>query len=74
MSEENRIENKCEDAVQVVRCKDCLHGAWRGTRFFCGVLDCFLEPNFYCAYGKRIEWEYGNKRAENRLYPQINNR
>ena len=48
------------DAVEVVRCKDCIHSyddlcglcCTRGT-----YVDCVVQPEFYCADGKRKENE-----------------
>ena len=44
------------DAVEVVRCKDCIHGyddlGGIGCTY-CGYLDCIVQPEFYCANGKR---------------------
>lgn len=48
-------ECEADDSAPVVRCKDCLHGAWRGSGYYCGKLDHIFEPNFYCAGGERIE-------------------
>lgn len=46
------------DAVEVVRCKDCIRGyddlgGIGGT--YCGYLDYIVQPEFYCANGKRNE-------------------
>ena len=38
------------DAVPVVRCKDCIHSCTCGP-----YVDCVLQPEFYCADGKRKE-------------------
>ena len=44
------------DAVEVVRCKDCVHS----YDDLCGIcctfgpcVDCVVQPDFYCADGKR---------------------
>ena len=44
------------DAVEVVRCKDCIHS----YDDLCGLcctfgpsVDCIVPPDFYCADGKR---------------------
>ena len=44
------------DAVPVVRCKDCEYSCDEISYLCCshGVcVDCEVQPNFYCAYGKR---------------------
>lgn len=44
------------DVVPVVRCKDCTHcyetlGGWCCAYGTC--VDCIVQPDFYCAFGKR---------------------
>ena len=44
------------DAVPVVRCKDCIHSYddLCGLCCTCGpYVDCIVQPEFYCADGKR---------------------
>ena len=44
------------DAVPVVRCKDCIHSYddLCGLCCTCGpYVDCVVQPEFYCADGKR---------------------
>lgn len=44
------------DAVPVVRCKDCIHSYddLCGLSCTCGpYVDCVVQPEFYCADGKR---------------------
>ena len=46
------------DVVPVVRCKDCTHcyetlGGWCCAYGTC--VDCIVQPDFYCAFGKRKE-------------------
>ena len=44
------------DAVPVVRCKDCIHSYddLAGLCCTCGpYVDCVVQPEFYCADGKR---------------------
>ena len=44
------------DAVPVVRCKDCIHSYddLVGLCCTCGpYVDCVVQPDFYCADGKR---------------------
>ena len=44
------------DAVEVVRCKDCIHSYddLCGLCCTCGpYVDCIVRPDFYCADGKR---------------------
>ena len=44
------------DAVEVVRCKDCIHSYddLCGLCCTCGqFVDCVVQPEFYCADGKR---------------------
>ena len=44
------------DAVEVVRCKDCIHSYddLCGLCCTCGpYVDCIVQPEFYCADGKR---------------------
>ena len=44
------------DAVEVVRCKDCIHSYddLCGLCCTCGpCVDCIVQPEFYCAEGKR---------------------
>lgn len=46
------------DAVPVVRCKDCIHSYddLCGLCCTCGpYIDCVVQPEFYCADGKRKE-------------------
>ena len=46
------------DAVPVVRCKDCIHSYddLCGLCCTCGpYVDCVVQPEFYCAEGKRKE-------------------
>jgi hypothetical protein len=46
------------DAVEVVRCKDCVHGVKRedlGGRYMCRRVYHYNRPEFYCAYGERRE-------------------
>ena len=48
------------DAVSVVRCKDCIHSYddLCGLCCTCGpYVDCVVQPEFYCADGKRKENE-----------------
>ena len=48
------------DAVPVVRCKDCIHSYDDLCGLCCayGVcVDCIVQPEFYCADGKRKENE-----------------
>ena len=43
------------DAVEVVRCKDCIHSYddLCGLCCTCGpYVDCIVQPEFYCADGK----------------------
>ena len=44
-------------AVEMVRCKDCVHYDntpydWIGPRY-CECLGCYRQGDFYCAYGKK---------------------
>ena len=44
------------DAVEVVRCKDCIHSYddLCGLCCTCGpYVDCVVQPEFYCADGER---------------------
>ena len=44
------------DVVPVVRCKDCIHSYddLYGICCTCGpYVDCAVQPEFYCAYGKK---------------------
>ena len=44
------------DAVEVVRCKDCIHSYddLCGLCCTCGpYVDCVVQPDFYCADGRR---------------------
>ena len=44
------------DAVPVVRCKDCIHSYddLCGLCCTCGLyVDCVVQPEFYCADGKK---------------------
>lgn len=50
------------DAVEVVRCKDCIHSYddIGGLCCTCGpYVDCVVQPEFYCADGTRRELERG---------------
>ena len=43
-----------DDAVCVVRCKDCEHATDIGKEYFlCPMIDCRVTANFFCAYGER---------------------
>ena len=48
------------DAVEVVRCKDCIY-SYEEFGFLCCTcgpyVDCVVQPKFYCADGKRKENE-----------------
>lgn len=47
-----------EDAVEVVRCKDCLHrdnSCGMGEHKWCRCLNQTTSPDDYCSYGKRRE-------------------
>ena len=46
-------EQPTVDAVEVVRCKDCIHSYGDLCRTYCSYLDCVVYPHFYCAGGKR---------------------
>jgi hypothetical protein len=44
--------------VEVVRCKDCVHGVKRedlGGRYMCRRVYHYNRPEFYCSYGERRE-------------------
>ena len=44
------------DAVEVVRCKDCIHSYDDLCGLCCAYgpcVDCTVQPEFYCAEGKR---------------------
>lgn len=46
-------------AVEVVRCKDCVHYDntpydWIGSRY-CECLGCYRQGDFFCAYGRKRE-------------------
>lgn len=43
------------DAVEVVRCKDCIYGAKDDGRQCCNydTLKQFVPEDFYCAFGER---------------------
>ena len=46
------------DAVEVVRCKDCIHAIKDKVlidRYDCKMLDIYASPNDYCSYGERAE-------------------
>jgi len=53
--------NKAEDAVEVVRCKDCIHNhitSWnQGKRDkpSCRFSDLIRSNEFYCGFGERAE-------------------
>ena len=55
------IENApAVDAVEVVRCKDCLHNKYNPFGDGCRVcikLSRRVEEDFFCAYGERREGE-----------------
>lgn len=43
-----------EDAVCVVRCKDCENAIDIGKEYLlCPMIDCRVKANFFCAYGER---------------------
>ena len=52
------FKNKA-DFVEVVRCKDCVHGHWnQETLFgrcvdFCDYTDLRIDKEHYCSYGER---------------------
>ena len=46
------------DAVEVVRCKDCIRSYYNLYGLCCNCelyVDCAVQPEFYCAYGERKE-------------------
>ena len=53
------LELPAVDAVEVVRCGECVH--WKlskynnGTKHYCAVLDGFPESDWYCSHGERRE-------------------
>ena len=55
----NMVDNSpTADAVPIVRCKDCIHSYddLCGLCCTCGpYVDCVVQPEFYCAEGKRKE-------------------
>ena len=43
-----------DDAVCVVRCKDCENAIDIGKEcLLCPMIDCRVKADFYCAYGER---------------------
>lgn len=46
------IAEPTADAVQVIRCKDCIvpHNRWTGCSKLNGLV---TSPDFYCSYGER---------------------
>ena len=60
------------DAVEVVRCKDCIHTATPGIkdkvligRYECKMLHMYARPNDYCSYGERKIVDDTDKPTEN---------
>lgn len=46
----------CVDAVEVVRCKDCIHyESDGGAMMVCNVTDMVCDNGDYCSYGERRE-------------------
>lgn len=46
------------DVVPVVRCKDCTHHCWdEFYGYYCTKIGKFVEPDFWCAYGKKKDNE-----------------
>ena len=48
------------DAVEVVRCKDCIHATKDKVlmgRYECKMLNMYARPNDYCSYGERTNNE-----------------
>ncbi len=51
-------EAKYHDAVEVVRCKDCIYYDWKGYRQGCGQCQwsfAVVEDDDYCSKGERRE-------------------
>jgi len=42
------------DVVEVVRCKDCLHGSWCEDVLWCNITDEPMAENDFCSKGDRI--------------------
>jgi len=42
------------DVVEVVRCKDCLHGSWCEDVLWCNITDEPMTENDFCSKGDRI--------------------
>ena len=41
------------DAVEVIRCKDCIESENRNGRLFCGVFCCYMDGDDFCSGGKK---------------------
>lgn len=52
------IFNRYEDAISVVRCKDC---AFREVLKYCPVVRNWVPDDFYCAYGERKDGKKDDK-------------
>lgn len=49
---------KVVDAVEIVRCKDCVHkgsSVMPVDKIYCKRLRCYTEENDFCSYGERKE-------------------
>lgn len=62
VTQENILKAPTIDAVEVIRCFDCIHGGTlrpgvkESGKMICTNKNMFLmrtSPDFYCAYGKR---------------------
>lgn len=42
------------DVIEVVRCKDCLHGSWCEDVLWCNITDEPMTENDFCSKGDRI--------------------
>lgn len=57
---EEQVKHKpTADVVEVIRCKDCIHGHWnQETLFgrcidFCDFTDLRIDKDHFCGYGER---------------------
>ena len=40
------------DAVEVVRCQDCVHLKYERNGARCNIFGCFMHPRDFCSHGK----------------------
>ncbi len=49
-----KLNEALSNSVEVVRCKDCLHGSWCEDVLWCNITDEPMTENDFCSKGDRI--------------------